>query len=92
MDAYLSPCRTTPGCNWGALLGSAMLLLTSGGCLAMSFGGKHSTGTDAQTQERLSTLEMRVQSLELQRGAPPPVVQPALPMQTTVPMQPVGTR
>lgn len=59
------------------LLAPALLALCSG-CLSLSLGGKHEivTATDAETQNRLGSLEARVQSIEQRMGmGPAPVMQ-----------------
>jgi hypothetical protein len=47
-----------------------ILIALCSGCLSLSLGGKHEivTATDAETQNRLGSLEARVQSLEQRLG------------------------
>lgn len=54
------------------LLLAAATCLNCGGCVALSFGGKHGLEQSPGVEERLTSLESRVQNLE-QRGQIPAV-------------------
>jgi len=45
-------------------------LVICSGCLSLSLGGKHEivTATDSETQNRLGSLEARVQAIEQRMG------------------------
>jgi len=64
------------------LVVASFALALCSGCLSLSLGGKHEivTATDADTQNRLGSLEARVQSLEQRLGTVSgPVLQDATP-------------